>query len=182
MNISDVRKKVDFAIVTIKPEEMEAVLKRFPPEDTVHGTSNRQYNITRVYLDSGECFLVAHVRCTKPGNAEGQAIVRDIYDELQPRVILLVGIAGGSPHGDFTLGDVIVGTRVQDFSVSSLKPGGEIGNRVETMALSKEAAGIVANMPVHVLRMRPWNTPEALGISLPDTKRPASCVVDFGAT
>jgi hypothetical protein len=39
--------------------------------------------------------------------------------------LLLVGIAGGVPDAEFTLGDVLLASRVHDFSVSAAIEGGQ---------------------------------------------------------
>ncbi len=48
-----------------------------------------------------------------------------MIEDLDPQLLLVVGIAGGVPSGDFTLGDVIISTRIHNFNVNAYK-GDEI--------------------------------------------------------
>jgi len=108
----------DVAIVTIKKEEFDATLRAFSGNEVyVAPKSHRHYNIRT--LDAGDAvqYRVAIVRQLEQGNGEAQAIARDIIQDLSPRLILVVGIAGGVPSKDFTLGDVVLATRVNDYSV-----------------------------------------------------------------
>ena len=45
----------------------------------------------------------------------------DLIDDLQPSLLLVVGIAGGLPSDDISLGDVVLSTRLLDFSVEARK-------------------------------------------------------------
>jgi nucleoside phosphorylase len=114
--ISAYRGKVRFAIVTIKTEEEDAVLKKFPPHHEVKG--QRSYHLTRMRTERNETILVASTRLPRQGNLEAQAVVGQLIDDLAPFCVLLVGIGGASPLGDAVLGDVVFGSHVHDLTVA----------------------------------------------------------------
>src|SRR5439155_5123945 len=102
--------KVDFAIITIRPYEYRTVLKRFPTQIIARGKWD--YSIAQLQSCDSHCYTVAVVRCLRQGTNHAQSVTRDLIDDLNPKWILTVGIAGGVPDSDFTLGDVIVSTYV----------------------------------------------------------------------
>jgi nucleoside phosphorylase len=57
------------------------------------------------------------------GHGEAQQAARDLIEDLAPKLVLVVGIAGGLPSDDMKLGDVVLSTRIQDFSVEARKYG-----------------------------------------------------------
>jgi nucleoside phosphorylase len=114
-DIADYRSKVHFAIITIKPEEEDEVIKRFPRQHTVRG--ERDYGLCRIENAHGNPVLVASVRQPKQGNVYAAAVTKDVVNDLDPDWILLVGIAGASPFGAAVLGDVVLGTHVHDLTV-----------------------------------------------------------------
>src|SRR5262249_33711336 len=83
--------EVDFAILTIRDDELQAVLDRFPPFGRAKG--RRVYNLHRFDLPAGGAYLVAVLKCIEQGNTEAQDAARDVLEELAPRWLLVVGIA-----------------------------------------------------------------------------------------
>src|SRR6266566_9342711 len=109
--------QVDFALITIRPDEFAAVLQRFRTK-VEKGKSGRTYGIAQVPTKTGKNCSVAVVRCSEQGNDTAQQVANDVINDLDPQMILVVGIAGGIPHETFTLGDVIVSTRINNLNVS----------------------------------------------------------------
>src|SRR5262245_37688269 len=107
MHSSEFKGKVDFGIITIREDEFDAVLRRFPAKLGI-ASGRRAYNLRSIELSASEGYVVAIVRCTEQGNSEAQAVAHALLDELEPRWLLVVGIAGGAPANEFTLGDVVV--------------------------------------------------------------------------
>ena len=71
MQPSDLKGKVDFGIITIREDEFEAVLQRFP--DRLGVVSGRRlYNLRRLAISDGREYTVAIVRCAAQGNGEAQ--------------------------------------------------------------------------------------------------------------
>lgn len=119
LTVEAVKGTVDFGILTIREDEFEAVLERLPPQATVKG--RRAYNLHWMELPEGGSYLVAMVRCIEQGNTEALDAARDLLEELAPQWLLVVGIAGGVPSDETSLGDVVVSTRIVDFSVEAVR-------------------------------------------------------------
>lgn len=165
IKLSDIKGQVDFGILTIREDEFEAVLQRFPPYDRAVG--KRQYNLSRVDLGEGASYLVAVVRCTEPGTGEALDLARDLLEDLAPRWLLVVGIGGGVPSDEFTLGDVVVSTRFHDFSVEAV-----LQDRAPEYALAggpvhKHAAALAANLPALKATLGAWSTAASIGVERP---------------
>lgn len=62
---------------------------------------------------------MAVARSPEQGTGSTQALTNNMIEQLAPRWIFVVGIAGGFPDSDFTLGDVLLSKRIHDFSVSA---------------------------------------------------------------
>src|SRR5262249_30239661 len=122
LEIIRAKKRVDFAIVTIRADEFTAVLRHFPPPETISGA--RQHNIFYVPAPRSRRYRVAVVRCGEQSTGESQNVARDLIKDLDPQWILVVGIAGGVPDNEFTLGDVILSTKIHDLTVSAVNPDG----------------------------------------------------------
>src|SRR5579864_1771142 len=99
--------QVDFAIITIREDEFVAVLQHFPAK-VQKGASGRTYAIAQVQTKSGIGCTIALVRSSEQGTDASQQVANDIINDLDPQMLLVVGIAGGVPNDDFSLGDVIV--------------------------------------------------------------------------
>lgn len=113
--------QVQVGILTIRDDEFKAVLKAFPEDsDTYHGR-HRQYALRTCDAGKDQRYRIAILRQIEQGNGEAQEAARDFIDDLQPSLLLVVGIAGGLPSDDITLGDVVISTRVVDFSVEARK-------------------------------------------------------------
>ena len=118
MDVDDLKGCVDFGIITIREDEFEAVLDRFPKLDVV--VARRRYRIRQLALSDGTAYKIAVVRCAEQGTTDALNTARDLLEDLAPTFLLVIGIAGGVPAYELTLGDVIVSTRIMDFSVEAV--------------------------------------------------------------
>jgi nucleoside phosphorylase len=164
---------VDVGILTIRDDEFEAVLDRFPDEDRPGLLRmKRHYNMRLADAGNGHFYHVAILRQLEQGNGEALAAARDLLEDLSPRLLIVIGIAGGVPHDDFTLGDVIVSTRIHDYSVEQSKEseaptyassGGSVdqalGAAIANLRARRELAGWADGLP---RRPDVDATPEAL--------------------
>jgi len=91
----------------------------------VHKGASRQYILRYAEVATGERYTVAILRQVEQGTGEAQHAARDLIEDLAPRLVLVVGIAGGLPSHDVTLGDVVLGTRIHDYTVEAVKAGQE---------------------------------------------------------
>jgi nucleoside phosphorylase len=120
---SVLRGAIDFAIITIKEEEYAAVLSQFPPSPARTVSLARSYDLRDVAQHNGTIAKIAITRCPTQGNGVSQDVFRDIVNDLDPQWVLCVGIAGGVPTSEFSLGDVLLGSNVLDMSVEAIKAG-----------------------------------------------------------
>ncbi|MCI0741817.1 MAG: hypothetical protein L0Y72_22515 [Gemmataceae bacterium] len=171
MLLKDVRGRVDYGIITILEDEFNAVLDRLPERSTVSG--NQFYEFSRVPVDGGGERGVAVVRCPSQGQAVAQSVAGQMIRELEPSVLLLVGIAGGVPSDDFSLGDVLLASRVHDFSVTAALQGGTSQLNVGGGPVHKSVEKLLAHLPALLRRMPDWNTPQSIGRPMPGVTIPA---------
>jgi nucleoside phosphorylase len=95
---------VDIGILTIRDDEFRAVLKCFPDDPGVRKGRYREYALRTAAAGDGSRYRIAILRQIEQGNGEAQEAARDFIDDLEPSLLLVVGIAGGLPADDFCLG------------------------------------------------------------------------------
>jgi nucleoside phosphorylase len=160
--------QVDFGIITIREDEFEAVLQRFPEKiETV--SCQRRYRLRRLQLSPSQAYIIAIVRCIEQGNGEAQAAARDLLEDLDPSWVFVVGIGGGVPANEFSLGDVIVSTHIADFSVEAVLKDQSREYALAGGSLHRDASKLVADIRgmVHDGELDGWNSPTAIPVSRP---------------
>ena len=115
--------KVDIAIITIREDEFTAVRERFQTQ-RLRTPSGREWLIGEVTAHNQNRYSIAITRSIAQGNDSSQRLAHDIIQDLDPQLLLLVGIAGGIPHNEFTLGDVIISTNLVTLSLDAMNPNG----------------------------------------------------------
>src|SRR4030095_8456165 len=86
--------------------------------------------------------------------------VNAIIEDLDPQWILVVGIAGGIPSNDFTLGDVVLSSIIYDLTVAAEKPDGSVEYDLRGGYVHPEIQAILANLRDEVLAG--WNDRDAI--------------------
>lgn len=114
--------KVDIAIMTVREDEFMAVRRRFKTERR-RIPDGRTYLIGEVKTEK-QTYTIAIKRCIEQANDVSQRLAHQMIHDLDPRLILVVGIAGGVPHDEFTLGDVVVSTRIVNPNIDAWHPDG----------------------------------------------------------
>jgi nucleoside phosphorylase len=147
---------VDIGILTIRDDEFASVLKAFPDDEDNYKGRHREYALRTADAGEGARYRLAILRQIEQGNGEAQEATRDLCDDLQPSLILVVGIAGGLPSDDISLGDIVLSTHVHDFSVEARKFQGETTYNVGGGPIVKEIATGVANLAARVSDMGEW--------------------------
>jgi len=137
---------VHIGILTIRDDEFKAVLKAFPENPRTIKGRHREYALRTSDAGDGQRYQVAILRQIEQGNGEAQEAARDLIDDLQPALLLVVGIAGGLPSDDITLGDVVISTRVVDFSVEARKFEERTTYSIGGGPIAKSISGGVANL------------------------------------
>src|SRR5258706_1029572 len=157
--------QADFAIIAMREDEYKALASRFHPTPQ-RGASGRNYGISKIQTKDGKNRTVALARCEEQGPQLAQQLANDMIKDLSPSLLVVVGIAGGVPDTDFTLGDVVVSSRIHDFGVNALKPG-QIEWDVRG-GIHQYVSEIIASLPMYEADLEGWNTADSLRIPRPD--------------
>lgn len=166
LSAEKIKGTVDFALITIREDEFAAVLHFFPPTGEFKGT-NRTYEISDFITSDGSVYRAALFCTTEPGHGAAQAAASDVNSDLGPSWLVLVGIAGAVPETEFSLGDVVVATRIIDFSVSAALADGTSETALKSAPAHKAVQDLAKRLPALKSRLGNWNTLEILGASLP---------------
>jgi nucleoside phosphorylase len=143
--IGAVKGKVDIGIVTVRPDEFQGVLRHLQDALTVAGGENL-YEYARVSTGRADVGIVV-CRCPEQGNNKAQTVTRNLLEDLNPQWVFLVGIAGGFPDSEYTLGDVIVANRLHDFSVTAALDDRPAEFDVRGGGMHPDVQKLVAHLP-----------------------------------
>jgi nucleoside phosphorylase len=150
---------IDIGVLTIREDEFRAALAVFPdPADPSLIVGRRHYNIRLANAGGGAVYRVAIVRQLEQGNGEALDAARDLIEDLAPRLLLVVGIAGGVPRDDLALGDVVLATRVHDYSVEARKERECPSYALSGGPIDKTLATAIVNLPAREAELGPWTT------------------------
>lgn len=147
---------VDIGILTIRDDEFRAVLNAFGDSHDIYKGRHREYTLRTADAGQEARYRLAILRQIEQGNGEAQEAARDLIDDLQPSLLLVVGIAGGLPSDDITLGDVVLSTRVHDFSVEARKFQEGTTYNVGGGPIAKSIAAGIANLGARELELGDW--------------------------
>nr|HEX4316260.1 hypothetical protein [Kofleriaceae bacterium] len=150
--------RCDVGVLTIKDEEFEAVLDVFSDESELYEgpKSKRHYNLRTADAGKEKTYRIAIVRHVEQGTGDAQTTARDMIEDLDPKLILVVGIAGGRPTVDFTLGDVILSMRVHDYTVRSSSPDKDDAYALAGGPIAGEIQKGVANLRARQADLGDW--------------------------
>jgi nucleoside phosphorylase len=159
--------KVDIAIITIRDDEFDAVFDRLEEYllEPINGPSGRTYAIFSVPTRANKACAVVLARCPEQGADVSQQVASDMIRDLDPQLLLVVGIAGGVPHNEFTLGDVIISSRIHNFNVNAIKQGNitfDVKGGIHPLV-----SNIIASLPIYKSRLIGWNERGSIGIARP---------------
>jgi nucleoside phosphorylase len=155
--------KVDIGILTIRDDEFRAVLAAFPDKAGTHKGASLEYALRYADAGNGARYRIAVVRQVAQGTGEAQDAARDLIDDLAPRLVVVVGIAGGLPSDDVRLGDVVVSTRIHDFTLEARKTGQAPSYDVTGGPVDRALQSVVANLAAREDELGNWtaNLPPA---------------------
>src|SRR6266436_5095932 len=163
---------IDIGMLTIREDEFRAVLHAFPDNHGIYKGRHREYTLRTADAGQGARYRLAILRQIEQGNGESQEAARDLFDDLQPSLFLVVGIAGGLPSDDISLGDVVLSTRVLDFSIEARKFQEGTTYNVGGGPIAKSIAAGVANLGARGLELGDWwaELPSRPDVSLAPSK------------
>jgi nucleoside phosphorylase len=166
--LAELKGTIDFGIITIKPEEYDAVLDRFPGENNLEG--ERDYRISDVLTDEvGKIIRTAIIRTNDQGELEAQSAASDMIADLAPRCLLAVGIGGGIPQADYSLGDVVVATHILDFSVEAVLKDG-IKYNAKGYSIAKALKNVIVSLKSHEKQLGTWTSDRLIPKVLPNVE------------
>jgi CHAT domain len=145
--VVELKGKVSFGIVTFKEEEFNALVQRFQPWERVDG--RHSYIYSRLRSVNEQEYSIIIIRCLEQGQVAAQQTTNDLIEDLNPQWLLLVGIAGGIPAEEYTLGDVLLASRLHDFSVSAAVEGQETEFNVAGGPVHREIAKLLGVIPAY---------------------------------
>ncbi len=166
MHIDEIRGKVDVGIITIRDDEFLAVLQRLPDRALVTG-GRQLYEFTQVASRDGNTLGVAVMRCLEQGQGDAQTAALEAIDDLNPPWLLLVGIAGGIPHYEYSLGDVVLASRLNDFSVSAAIQGQSPEFNVSGGPMHPDVENLLKHLPALTAKLTGWNQRRSIGRQKP---------------
>jgi len=120
--------------------------------------ARRPYTLRQADAGGGARYRIAVLRSTEQGQGEAQDAARDLIEDLAPRLVLVVGIAGGRPSDDVKLGDVVVSTRIHDFTIEARKAGQATTYDVTGGPIDKALAALVANLAAREDELGDWTS------------------------
>lgn len=122
LGVDDVRGRIHVVVITVRLDEYDAVESRLGASTAIVG-GNNGYELFFVQPAAGAPIATALTRCVSQGNLTAQAVTNNVIHDLDPGWIFLVGIAGGVPDHEFSLGDVIIASALHDFSFGASASG-----------------------------------------------------------
>lgn len=167
MKTTTIKGTIDFAIIAIRDDEYRAVLQRFPTAEFFDG--ERRYSFSEVILPSGDTRSVVVVRTSEQGEGEAQNAARDLIEDVDPDWLVLTGIAGAVPSMDFTLGDVVLATRLHDFTIEARREDLPPEYSVAGGPMHKATEDLLAALSAHELHgdFAGWNHADRIKIAQP---------------
>lgn len=144
---SDLHRQIDVAIITIKDEEQQAVENLFEKKGIVNGKYGA-YSYFEINID-GRTIKIVTVQTMAQGTNHAQKSTDGVINDLDPNWIFIVGIGGGRPSDEFTLGDVVLANWVGDASIKSITDGA-----IES-AMSGYSVGFSVKKLIQIARIHP---------------------------
>lgn len=112
-----------FGILTIIPEEFEAVSNIFAAAQNILGTQYFVEDIANPGAGKKPEYDVVILQAPGQTNLTASDVVRDLIEDFRPEYVLLVGIAGGHSKRDVKVGDVVIADFVEDSEYFKLSEG-----------------------------------------------------------
>ena len=168
---------VDIGIITIREDEFLAVLSRFPGHRLVKG-SGSNYEVADVQTREGRTLHVAVARCPDQGQVAAQALTSTMLQDVSPKWIFVVGIAGQMPTSDHTLGDVLISHRMHDFSVGAALEGRSPEFQDLGGPMVRDVIKLVTGIKGRLADLDGWNSEAEVGLRKPSIDLPADANAD----
>jgi len=169
---------VDIGIITVREDEFDHMLEQFPSRRHAEG-KNRLYEYAEVKTKGNEQLGIAIARCPEQGQGPASAVANDMISDFSPPWIFLVGIAGGFPDSEYSLGDVLLASRVHDFAVSAALEGGAVEHQQQGGSVHLDVEKLLTHLKAIKKELGQWSSSKNIGSEKPveeipdDIKSPA---------
>ncbi|HSR99248.1 MAG TPA: hypothetical protein VLM79_19485 [Kofleriaceae bacterium] len=126
---------------------------------------NQSYETGILQHVSGRPLRVGLIQAREQGEIAAQQITANLIEDTDPRLIIFCGIAGGLATADFTLGDVIVSTRIHYFGPGAVLGSGMLELGQQGGPITHEASELVARIArlVGNGELGDWNADAVIG-------------------
>ncbi len=172
IEINDVKSKINVVAIAIRTDEYDALCNSVNAKDTIiKGERNPYYKYAIVKAQTGFEFHVAIVRVPEPGAGSAQATTSDTFRDFKPEWVFLVGIGGGFPQSEFSLGDVYLATRYHNLTVRSVSDGEE-SYRGGGGPMDPYWASLASNFGAVKNRFRGWDSEHEIRMQKPSISIP----------
>ncbi len=173
ISVESIKGKVDFALITIRPDEYKAVLDRLSNWKVVtRGRCLYQYGT--IETTNKELVSIAIARTPGQGHGPAQQVANNMFFDLEPKWFVLVGIAGAFPNDDFSLGDVVLASRIIDFAVQAAVDGGTTEYATGGGLVHRDVQNLLSWIPSQENSLGDWNTTRKLRSDKPVVEIPES--------
>jgi nucleoside phosphorylase/5'-deoxynucleotidase YfbR-like HD superfamily hydrolase/energy-coupling factor transporter ATP-binding protein EcfA2 len=114
--LAEAQEAVKIVILTVRPDEEEAVHRYLPISKVISGKKTGQpYGHSIVKTVDGELLQIAVCR-SKKGTKNAQKMTTRILADFSPNWLIVCGTSGGFPDHEFSLGDVILTRHCHDLT------------------------------------------------------------------
>ncbi len=152
-------------VVTIKTEEFSPLLDRLGSGKDERW--RRWYRVVDVPMEPSGHARVVVVNAGEQGGVSAVDCARDLLEDFDVDFIALVGIGGGLPSLDYTLGDVVVARAVQDLRVRALLADGSEEFSTLGVRVSRLLTDVLDYLPGIEHRIAGWSAAESIGVTRP---------------
>lgn len=152
-------------ILTITADEFTALIRRLPDLESVH--KKRWYSVCRVAQHESNDLEVVALAARAQGPVEAAVTCRDMIDDWRLDALCLVGIGGGLPTTDYTLGDVVLARSIQDLNVRALTEGKPEAYSATGSPIEPVIADLLAHLPGFASRLDGWESADSVGVERP---------------
>jgi nucleoside phosphorylase len=114
-----VKAQLDFLVVTALDIEYDAVVSALVQE----GSRVEEDHFLLPTVRKGNDVTVAAISVGQAGTNGAEAVTQEAIARLQPRGVILAGIAAGFPESGVSAGDVLVPQSIVPYELAKLKPG-----------------------------------------------------------
>jgi nucleoside phosphorylase/tetratricopeptide (TPR) repeat protein len=149
----------DILIMSVIPEEHQAVLQFFPDFQRIPGKRNSR-NIYDLHIGEVNCrsngsYKVLIGTVGRAGKGQTAAAISWIAGRYHPHTIILVGIAGGFEKDGLTYGDVVISEAIHDYEYGKISSA---GFEIRPTRTYQTDPGLYNSALIFAQKQQPWRS------------------------